>query len=56
MSNTNEYRLLHTKNGKYILQVKKTYEYVDYKENKLKKNTTWASIETVEEKSISPLV
>ena len=50
MIDEKEYRLLHKKDGTYVLQIKTTYEYVDYGENKIKRRYAWINVETAEEK------
>jgi hypothetical protein len=49
MSEPKEYRLLHKKDGTYVLQVKIVYTYIDYGENKIKYRYHWSNVETVEE-------
>ena len=45
----NEYRLLHKKDGTYVLQVKVIQHVVDYNENKIKEKPVWVNVETAEE-------
>ena len=44
-----EYRLVHKKNGTYVLQVKKEITIVDYSKGGAKYKTVWENVETKEE-------
>lgn len=45
-----EYRLLHKKDGSYVLQLKIEKYVVDYSNNKMKPKVCWIDVETKEEK------
>ena len=44
-----EYRLVHKKSGKYVLQIKRYITVVDYDKNKTKTKEVWEDLETKEE-------
>ena len=45
-----EYRLLHKKDGSYVLQIKVVSYKADYNRNEMKPVITWEDVETKEEK------
>lgn len=49
MSEGKEYRLLHKKDGSYVLQTLVITMVCDYNHNKMKEIERWEDVETVEE-------
>lgn len=45
-----EYRLMHRKDGSYVLQIKSEKQVVDYHTNGMKTIVHWIDVETKEER------